>query len=344
MDNSSIQQDNVQGSNTQEKPKKKRRLFLWLFLILIIIISASIFMRTGMIFSVITGGSFWQKNSEASGHKHYSDPDRINILLLGIRGESDPNGGLLADTLILASIQKSSRRGALISIPRDIYVDIPDHNKREKINSAYAYGYERGGWQEALRLSKETVEDLIDVEIDYSAAVDFSAFKETIDTLGGIDVYVPWDFKETEQFSHRPLVFEKGIHHMDGETALYYVRSRYSTSDFDRARRQQDVLIAMKDKAFNIGVLTNPKKISGIIATIEKHIRTDVNVDLLQDFSQGIFLSLINSAKDVEIKRIVLDTSEGGYLESKMIDGIFYLVPRGGDTLPLQDAVKNIFR
>ncbi len=289
---------------------------------------------------MITEGSFWSRRNdhESTQPQHYYDPDRINVLVLGIRGETDPHGGLLSDTIMLVSIHKPTNRVAIFSIPRDLYISIPGHEKKEKINFAYALGFERGGWREGLSLTEQTVEEVFDTEIDYGAVVDFEAFRSIITTLGGIDVYVPRDFKETQQFTNFPLELKKGWHHMDATTALYYARSRYSTSDFDRARRQQEILLAVKKKALQLGVIANPVKALSIARSIERHVRTNADYALLSDF-----LGIARGVRDEEVIKRVFDTSPEGLLHSTTENGTYVLLPREGSFEPLQSAVQGVF-
>jgi len=191
------------------------------------------------------------------------DPDRINILLLGIRGLEDPGDGkLLSDAMILLSIKESTGQIALISLPRDLYTRIWCTQEDKKINFAYAQG--------GLDCAKKTVSLVTDLHVDHAVSVSFEALKEGVDALGGIEVYLNESFEESFQWSkegweedehwfikeidgEERWVFNvaTGTNYLDGQTTLYYVRSRYSTNDFDRMRRQNQVLMAIKEKALS---------------------------------------------------------------------------------------------
>ncbi|MBI4128463.1 MAG: LCP family protein [Parcubacteria group bacterium] len=321
-----------------QKPRRKVLFTVGIVFLIGIALAAALFVRTGMTFTVITGGKFWEGNAQPTEHVHAYDPDRLNILVLGIRGEASQHGGLLSDTIMLVSIHKPTSRVAFFSIPRDLFVELPNHAKREKINFAYALGFERGGWEEGLQLSKTVVETITDVTIDSAIVVDFTAFQEIIDVLGGVDVYVSRDFIETKQFTNFPLELKKGVHHMDGTTALYYVRSRFSTSDFDRARRQQDLLIAIRDKALTLGVAANPQKVLSLLRSVERNVRSDMQYASLDDL-----LRLARSSKNQTVIRKVFDTSPEGLLESQSIDGMYVLLPRSGNYTQLSEAVQRVF-
>lgn len=346
-----IRSPEINNQSEQEKPQKKRHFWLWLFVSILILaaLGFAFFRKTSFIFSQMNidgsnGGGIlpiaedWPRPEK--------DSDRINILLLGLRGADDPNGGLLTDTIILISVKKSTGQAAMISIPRDLYVEMPrssssDSQERikEKINFAYAMGEEKktGG---GIIYSKAVVSNVSGLYIDYTVAVDFLAFKEIVDILDGVDVYLDRPFKEETQFAKEVILdLPAGRNHLDGQTALYFARSRYSTSDFDRARRQQKILLAIKDKALSFGFLINPLKILETLNTFGRHVRTDVqmsDIDGLIKLSQGVNL------KDVRQK--VFDTSEEGLLYASTSDGGAYiLLPVGDNYDKIREASRNIF-
>lgn len=162
----------------------------------------------------------------------YSRPaDQVNILLLGSdQRPGDP--GFRTDAIILAILTPSRGTVSLISFPRDLYLNIPGWTTN-RINTAFA----RGGFD----LLSQTLEYNFGIRADYYVMVNFTAFKETIDSLDGIKVNVAQTLTD-----HRPgkgqYTLPAGTHTLDGSTALWYVRSRYTTNDFDRNRRQQEVL------------------------------------------------------------------------------------------------------
>lgn len=267
------------------------------------------------------------------------EEDQINFLILGIRGADDPNGGLLTDTIMVASIERSTNRLALISIPRDIYTDIPGVAKKYKINDAYAIGERSDQDNGGLELAKETVEQISGLDIHFTMSVNFEAFQELINTLGGITVYVPRDFRETAQWEGQEFFMPKGYQTMDGETALLYVRARYSTSDFDRARRQQDVLLAIKNKALNLGILANPLKLNKILDIVGDNVRMDLNIS---ELNQSI--GLITNIQTDNIIRKVFDTTEAGLLtETHTEEGMYILLPAGNSFEKIHEMCRNIF-
>ncbi len=276
-----------------------------------------------------------------------------NILLLGKGGSNHP-GGQLTDTIMLARIRQSDKKIALISVPRDLWVTIPGHGQ-SKINEAYAQGFTSEKDQNkksdaGAQTTSQIIEKNLGVPVHYYAVVDFTGFKDLVDAVGGItvnvekdldDPYYPKDYFGANGYvktdDYAPLHVKKGTQHMNGELALKYSRSRETTSDFDRAKRQQQVLFAIKEKALSLGVLSNPVKMSDIFGSLGSHIRTSFNstelkelFDLMKDFDQS------------KVTNKVLDNSQNGLLVSSD-DGSYHLLPKSGNFLEIQKFVKNIF-
>jgi len=211
----------------------------------------------------------------------------VNILLLGIGGEAH-EGGLLTDTIILASIKPKTdtRDGeiSLLSIPRDFVVKLPEGLDWRKINSAYAYGEieEKGQGQIWAR---NAVEEWTGVEIPYYALIDFAGFEQIVDDLGGIEINVDRTFTDSfypdSQFGYLPTIkFEAGVQEMDGTRALQYARSRHGTNgegtDFARSRRQQKILQAIKEKAGSLKISTSLSTINNILESLSDNFKTNL--------------------------------------------------------------------
>jgi polyisoprenyl-teichoic acid--peptidoglycan teichoic acid transferase len=260
----------------------------------------------------------------------------VNMLLLGIGGGRH-DGPLLTDTIIFASIDNEHKRVTLVSIPRDLWIP----NLDAKINHAYAYGEEKkqGG---GLLLAKKVVEEVVGQEIDYGFRIDFSGFEKAVDEVGGLDVLVqrtfddyayPLSGKENESCGlqddeiaslsaqiatgsatelesfpcrYEHLHFDEGEIHMDGETALKYVRSRHALgpegSDFARSKRQEKVISAFKEKIFSLGTILNPLKVNGLLNILQGSIDTDIAEDEYDDF-----IKLAQKMQDAKIQSAVVD-------------------------------------
>jgi LCP family protein required for cell wall assembly len=265
--------------------------------------------------------------------------DRLNVLLLGYRGVDDPNGGLLTDSMMIISLKKSTGEVALISTPRDLYVTLPHSQNKGKLNEAYAVGTKAGGWQSALSYSKEEIETVTGLDIHYAVSVDFTAFKEIVNTLGGVTIYLDQPFVERVPFAEGSISLPAGKNTLSGEKALLYSRARESSSDFDRVRRQQQILVGVKEKALSLGVISNPAKLMAIMGSLGNHVRTDAELWEMEELA-----SMLGSINTGNIKHKVFSTAKGGFLyESHASNGAYILLPEGGNYDQIHAACQNIF-
>lgn len=189
-------------------------------------------------------------------------PDTIlNILILGTHGT-------LTDTIMLASVNPELRTMTLISVPRDLYVN------GRKINEFYTrFGVEK---------LKEVLGKITGLSVDKYVVVNLDSFVEAVDVLGGLTIEVAANLYDTQypgaNDSYTIFLVEKGIHKMDGEMALKYARSRKSTSDFDRAKRQQQVLEAFRDKVLALNLVNDVNKAVKLAKDILLHMDSDIDV------------------------------------------------------------------
>ncbi|MEA2065459.1 MAG: LCP family protein, partial [Patescibacteria group bacterium] len=286
-------------------------------------------------FKNITGG----ENKKLSGESE----DRINILLLGMGGKGH-SGPYLTDTLIIASIQPSTEKVALMSVPRDLYVPI-EGSGWHKINHANAFGEsKKTGYGTALAV--ETVEKIFDLPIHYYMRVDFDGFKNIVDDLGGLKIYIEKSFVDRQypdnNFGYEPVSFIKGWEVMNGNRALKYARSRHGSngenSDFARSERQQKVLLAAKEKILSYRFWLNPKKIGAVLSDLDTHIITDLKA--------WEIISLSNIAKKIKtekIRNVILSNGNNGILYSTNINGSYALLPKNNDFTSLKILAKNMF-
>ncbi|HRX03350.1 MAG TPA: LCP family protein, partial [Anaerolineae bacterium] len=179
-------------------------------------------------------------------------PERITFLLLGVDQRPDDPSPPRTDNIIVLTVEPESGNVGMVSVPRDMFVSLPGFDYSGKINTAYPIGesskYPGGGGA----LVKKTVSELIGYPIDYYVKVNFDGFVKIIDLIGGIDVVVPKTITDNEyptiDYGVETFHIEAGPQHLDGETALKYARTRHADDDFQRAKRQQQVLLAVKDK------------------------------------------------------------------------------------------------
>ena len=278
-------------------------------------------------------------------YKFYFKPDiqlktegktgNVNVLILG-KGGGRHEGPNLTDTIIVATINPNKNTVTLVSIPRDLWIP----SLLAKINTAYTYGQEKDN--QGKLLAKSAVGQVVGKQIDYVLVVDFSAFINLVDHLGGIEVNVrktlddykypiegreddPCDHTEEEIIDlsdqiatgaaktedifpcrYKHIHFDSGIAHMTGEQALEFVRSRHGISgegsDFARSQRQQDVINAISDKALSLGIILNPFKVLGVFNIIKDNIDTNADVREIDDF-----INLANKMQGAKINSVVLD-------------------------------------
>ncbi len=322
-------------ANKKKKRNWKKRILL--FVTLVVLISGCFFGFKAYntvrdIFQ--SGGSLPELLGITSTDLKGVNEDRINILLLGMGGGAH-EGPNLTDTIMLISVKPSTKQVAMISIPRDLYVKIDGYGYN-KINAANAYGeqynYSGGG----MTLAKETVSNVVNLPIHYSVRIDFEGFEQLIDAVGGVDILVEKDLYDP-LYPGETFYVKAGQQHLDGASALKYSRSRETTSDFDRARRQQQVLLDLKNKLFSLNTLANPKKINDILGILGDHINTDMKMNEAQ--ALGRMLSDLDSGN---IINRVLDNGSDGLLVASNLSG-YTLSPRTGNFKEIQNFAKNIF-
>jgi LCP family protein required for cell wall assembly len=268
--------------------------------------------------------------------------DRINFLLLGVGGEGH-DGPELTDTIIFGSVRPSDKAVGLLSIPRDMTVPVPGEGWR-KANTVNALA-EANKKDSGPLFATQVFRNVFEQEIPYYMKVDFSGFAKLVDQLGGIDVYVDRAFTDdqypTEDALTQTVSFEEGWQHMEGERALVYVRSRHGNngegSDFARSRRQQNILLAVKERVFTFRTLLNPSKISAVLDTLRGHIHTNM--------SGWEMLKLGNLLRDVEPSAIVnhvLDASEDSPLYATSVNGAYVLLPKNDDWSAIRRLAANV--
>ena len=189
-----------------------------------------------------------------------------NYLLLGSDAGPGRVGGR-SDVMVLVHVPEDKHNVTLIHFPRDLYVSIPDHGKN-KLNAAFAFG--------GSPLLVQTMQNLLGVEVDHVAMVDFEGFKRMTDAVGGVDV------KVEEASTGNGVTFNEGTMHMDGETALIFVRQRkqLSEGDISRGRRQQAFIKALMLKTLSAETLTNPIRLKDFIDAATSNLIVDQDLDV----------------------------------------------------------------
>lgn len=385
MDNFS-NQESFYLKEEQNKPPKRKWIKIALIAAAVILFGIGLFAwKTGRVLNKISFKSNLFSslmhvvpgvNDELKGENE----GRINVLLLGMRGENVPGGGLLADTIMIVSMEANENKVAMISIPRDLYVKVPGTENREKINAVYAHGIERGK-EGGIEDMKRVIEEITGIPIHYGASINFKGFVQLIDVIGGIEIALDKPFNESLQFNELhvcdgdkggvfsiptgkyeykkdergkivaqyPLCGNKdpecggnfelpaGKNQLNGSKALCYARARYGSNDFERAKRQQLVIQKIKEKAINIGTLSDFGKANGILDVLGDNVRTD-----MQAWEMKEIFSLYQKMDNPQIIQRVLEDSEEGLLyHPQESNGAGYiLLPRGDN----YDRIKNLFQ
>ncbi|OGY25034.1 MAG: hypothetical protein A2Y57_02660 [Candidatus Woykebacteria bacterium RBG_13_40_7b] len=284
---------------------------------------------------------------------------RVNFLILGIdKRSSIPysyegrdgkvyKNGFLSDTILFASVDLETKDTFLLSLPRDLWVKI-DQYGYGKINAAYSIGETSGYAGGGLGLAKGVVEEHLGVPIHYSARLDFQAFEKAIDAIDGVEINIDRAFDdynypiEGMENAECPdgsfnchlqhVHFDQGVQKMDGETALRYVRSRQGTNgegtDFARAKRQQKVILAFRDKAVSLETLANPIKLSSLILSFGEGLAMDFDLNVL-----GALVKLVKDVDPKKVRTVTLETGDTGLVYSPPMEqygGAYVLLPKVG--------------
>ncbi len=303
----------MEQTRSRTKRKKKRKVwrkivFFLLILVLIAVlygayVAYQAFQAANDSYSELDRGVKSEKREEAV--KFGKDP--VSILLLGVEDYASSGNGGRTDSIMVATFNPDSKTMKLLSIPRDTKVYIPSKDKEDKINHAYNNGKES---------TIETVEEFLDIPIDYYATVNFEGFKEIIDEIGGVEVEVPFDFWEyTDTYPREKIYFEKGISQLNGEEALAYarMRKRDPNGDFGRNDRQKQIVMAAIDS------MIKPKNLLKV-DEIAEHLADNVETNLKASSA----LSFTTKFSTFSSENIETLTLEG---ENSTEGGVYYYAP-----------------
>ncbi|MDP2691593.1 MAG: LCP family protein [bacterium] len=331
--------------NKSEYQQKKIPFF---FLILITLIAAyTIFRVTDTAYQYVTHFDIKDIIGFFSTELKRDEKDHTNILILG-NGGGDHDGADLTDTIIVASLDNEKKSLSMLSIPRDLWVDIPGYGS-SRINKIFENLKAEYNEEEALDILKETIENITNVSIPYYAKIDFAGFEEIIDTLGGIDIEVEKSIYDTAyptpEGGYEIFELDAGLQHLDGETALKYARSRHSTSDFDRAARQHKIMSAIKQKVQESNLISSPLKVKKLFENFSDHLAT--NMLISEMISLASFFKSLD--QDKIVSAVIKDNDlldEGTFLytpEREQYGGAFVLIPIGKSYDAIQRFTSLVF-
>jgi LCP family protein required for cell wall assembly len=263
----------------KRKSKRKRRIFLFIFLpIILLTLSATAY------------GTFLYNKAQSVMEDSYNpidrttkrasaaqpDIDNISVLFIGVDDSSKRSFSTSSrsDALMLATFNKDSKSVKLLSIPRDSYVYIPKLGYQDKITHAHANG--------GPATTIETVEEMLDIPVDFYVKVNFNAFIDIVEALDGIKVDVPYAFSEQDSNdTPNAISLEPGYQLLNGEEALALARTRKKDSDIQRGERQQEILKAIVNRAVSVGSIS---KYANVIEAVGKNMETDLTFDQMKAF------------------------------------------------------------
>ncbi|MFB7662349.1 LCP family protein [Kitasatospora sp. NPDC056138] len=260
--------------------RRTRRVLLWALVALLVVLGSGV------------GALYWTANHYASSVQRIpnafptlpesAQPQAVphsgmTFLLVGLDARSDvpttgseakgpawKEGAARSDTMMLMHIAADRRSVSVVSIARDTWVDIPGHGQA-KINAAYSWG--------GPALMVQTVQNLTDIRIDHVAVIDWDGFRSLTDAVGGVDITIPKTIEAVGGARH----WDAGTQHMDGDTALQYVRERHGlpNGDLDRTKRQQNFLRALMKQTMNSGTLSSPTRLGGLLQSVGDVVSVD---------------------------------------------------------------------
>ncbi len=387
---------NFKIPKTLEKSKKKKQIIVIVIIAFIILLFGYLFSKANSTVGKVTtkGGivsSIAKKIASKDNQLQGEDNGRINVAILGMRGKGIVGGGQLADTIMVASFvnMNADKKDpgyeiALISIPRDLFVTTPD-GRKAKINSVYAEG-ERKGEGKGLEYMKKILSEVTGQPIHYAVSINFKAFSDVVDALGGVEITREKEFVEPVQFYDKsvcdgdkggvftvpiaddfdikykkngkisakyPYCLNKnaecggvfkvpaGTTNLNGEQALCYVRSRATSSDFDRARRQQEVIGKLREKATEIGTLGSIGKISTLLDILGDNVQVDLEPWELEEFFD-LYTNEINN-KEVKVHKVLENSKKGLlYPPTENVGHGYILLPIGNDYTQIHETFKTI--
>ncbi|OEH56412.1 transcriptional regulator [Oceanobacillus sp. E9] len=231
--------------------------------------------------------------------------DNITVLIMGVdtgikRGNEDRSR---TDSLLFASLNKKDKSVDLLSIPRDSYVYIPSEGKNDKIAHAHAFGGTMG--------TIDTVENMLDIPVDYYVKLNFDSFVDVVESLGGIEVDVPYEFTESDSNDKKDAIhLMPGEQTLNGEEALAFARTRKQDNDIERGKRQQEVIKSIADKTLSVDSLFNIDK---VIKSVGENMATNMSFSEMKSL-----FSYVAKGDDLKINTLNLSGSDN------MSNGVYY--------------------
>ncbi|MFD1064424.1 LCP family protein [Oceanobacillus locisalsi] len=276
-----VKQKNMRGRRVTRKKRKLRKgvvvtlLVIGLALLSVVGYGSYLYVKANNAVS----DSYEDDGREKSDLRDFEvdpDIDNVSMLIIGVdendhRGNADSSR---SDSLMLATFNKDENSVKLVSIPRDTYTYIPEMGREDKITHAHAVG--------GPKATIETVENMMDIPVDYYVRVNFHAFVDVVDAIGGIDVEVPYEFEESDSMDQRDAIhLQPGEQSVNGEEALAFARTRKLDNDIERGKRQMEVVNAVANKATSLGSVF---QYDDLIAAVGDNMNTNMSFKEMMTF------------------------------------------------------------
>jgi len=311
--------------NVRDNAGKRRRRIRWdrIFILLVMLLIAVVALAGATVYAYLN----MVRPPTVQVVKSKERPpetltNRVNILLLGVDDTDKELPGDTArrsDTMMVASISPENGTINLLSLPRDTKVNIPGRKGYDKINHAYAYG--------GVQLAQRTVEQFLQIPINYYVVINWQAFIKVIDTLGGVDLYVEHDMNYQDPYAELDIDITKGYQHLDGKKAGQYVRFRSDElGDIGRVQRQQRFLKALAKETMQVSTIF---KVPALVNTLDQYVETDM--------SAMTMIKVGNSLKSFDSNNLMSEMLPGDFAT---IDGLSYWLP---DKEQTQQLVQTMF-
>ncbi len=293
--------------------KRTKRAIIWSVVGVLIVVAAFVAYYFIAIYNQVddfqkTGENSPFYNVEPTETKTPEPPkwegtERVNILLMGVDARGLKKGEIpRSDTMLVASLDPVAKKINLFSIMRDTYTEIPDHGS-DRINSAITHG---------PNTAMKAVSDLLGIPVQYYVYTDFQGFIELVDAVGGVDFYVEKDMHYTSKADNHEydIDLKEGQQHLDGNTALQYVRFRHDAmSDFTRTERQRNFLKAVADKMKST---TSIMKLPSILDKVNPYIDTNLSVEDMWKLATVGYSSEMGSSEQIPPMELLVEKKVGG--------------------------------
>ncbi|WP_199484544.1 LCP family protein [Peribacillus glennii] len=306
----------------KKKKKKRRRILLVLIPFLILALGAT----TYGAYLYTKAQSVFNNSYDplAGSDKRDVDPmaDNISLLFIGVDDSEKRQfqGNSRSDALMLATFNKKENSIKLLSIPRDSYVYIPERGSKTKINAAHALG--------GPQATMDTVEELLDIPVDYYVRMNFNAFIDVVNALNGIEVNVPYELREQDSKDRAGAIhLQPGVQTVNGEQALALARTRKQDTDIMRGERQQEILKAIMKKATSVGAVT---KYTDVMQAVGDNMTTNLKFGQMKSF-----ISYVTNDSGLNIESVKLEGSD------LRLSGVYYYQINEMSLIEAQSALKQ---